>query len=193
MRDVGLPKASSSPRRRGPSGACERKTLGSRFRGNDGALPEDAGFPLPRERRCLPKDAGFPLPRERRCFAGRRRVSASAGTTVLCRKTLGSRFRGNDGALPEDAGFPLPRERRCFVERRPVPASAGTTVLAERRWVPASAGTTVLCRKTPGFRFRGNDGALPKDAGFPLPRERRSFSGRRRRARDCRRARAWST
>src|SRR6185503_13514390 len=114
VRYVGLPKASTSPRRRGPSGACERKTLGSRFRGNDGALS---------------KDAGFPLPRERRCFAGRRRVPAAAGTTVLCRKTLGSRFRGNDGALPKDAGFPLPRERRCFAGRRRVPASAGTTVL----------------------------------------------------------------
>jgi hypothetical protein len=32
------PEASSSPRKRGPSGAFERKTLGSRFRGNDGAL-----------------------------------------------------------------------------------------------------------------------------------------------------------
>src|SRR5690348_16450308 len=150
MRDGGLPKASSSPRRRGPGGACERKTLGSRFRGNDGALPEDAGFPLPRERRC---------------FAGRRWVPASAGTTVLCRKTPGSRFRGNDGALPEDAGFPLPRERRCFAGRRSVPASAGTTVLAERRRVPASAGTTVLCRKTPGSRFGGNDEALAGGVG----------------------------
>jgi len=34
----GTTGTSSSPPRRGPSGAFERKTLGSRFRGNDGAV-----------------------------------------------------------------------------------------------------------------------------------------------------------
>jgi predicted dehydrogenase len=77
--------------------------------------------------------------------------------------------------------------------RRPRDGGDPGARASERRGVPASAGTTVLCRKTLGSRFRGNDGALPEDAGFPLPRERRCFSGRRRRARGCRRARAWST
>src|SRR4029079_13645257 len=67
------------------------------------------------------------------------------------------------------AGFPLPRERRSARsgERRWGPASAGTTErkFGQRRWiasvvVPAKAGTQ--------WRVR------PKDAGFSLPRERRS-------------------
>src|SRR6185503_7018431 len=73
-------KASSSPRRRGPSGVFQWHVRA--------------------------KDTGFPLPRERRSArSGERRwAPASAGTTerAFGRKTLGSRFRGN--AVPQECG-----------------------------------------------------------------------------------------
>jgi hypothetical protein len=98
------------------NGAFGRKTLGSRFRGNDEALL--------RERRSfaagttvLSRRSDGASPRERRSFA--------AGTTELCRRNDEAFAPANDGALPRNDRA-LPRERRSFANCHVVPAQAGT-------------------------------------------------------------------
>src|SRR6185503_8041068 len=147
------------------------------------------------ERRWVPASAGTTERTFGRKTLGRKlRRPREGGDPVACssgafgRKTLGSRFRGNDGAhvRAKDAGFPLPRERRSARsgKKRWVPASAGTTertfgrkTLGRKLRRPREGGDPGARsgRKTLGSRFRGNDGARvrAKDAGFPLPRERR--------------------
>src|SRR6185503_16491169 len=112
-----------------------------------------------------PREGGEPVARS----SERRWVPASAGTTELC-KQAGATDMKKRLCRPREGGDPVARS-------------------SERRWVPASAGTTQLCKQAgatdmkksfvvpakAGTRWR----VRAKDAGFPLPRERRSFANRR--------------
>jgi len=167
MHIYGAVQASSSPRRRGPSGVFQ-------WRGR----AKDAGFPLLRERRSARSGKKTLRRWRRRPREGGDPVARSSGE--FGRKTLGSRFRGNDGAR-------VRAKKRC-VAGFVVPAKAGTqwrvpvASSGERRWVPASAGTTehafgqknAASQASSSPRRRGPI-RRPREGGDPVARSRVEF------------------
>jgi hypothetical protein len=170
LRVLPSPISKAARRRQSASESCRSQSVvvpakaGTPWR----VRTNDAGFPLPRERRSArsgvrAKDAGFPLPRERRSArsgkdAGSRASSSprrrgpsgafdrktlgfrfrgndGAHVRAFERKTLGSRFRGKDGA--QVRAKTLGRERR-----RPREGGDPVARSSERRWVFACARTS---------------------------------------------------
>jgi hypothetical protein len=95
--------------------ALERKTLDSRFRGNDGTMgPREGGDPVALERKTLdsrfrgndgtmgPRERGDPVTCERKTLDSRDPVPAKAGSGNDGTMNH-SRFRGNEGRMNHPA------------------------------------------------------------------------------------------
>jgi hypothetical protein len=109
-------RTTSSPRRRGPSDVFGRTTLGSRFRRNDGAREDKRQATMCGSvgLRVLRRDSGTEEGAKCGCVSGDithrliagaalqssslRRPREGGDPVAFARTTLGSRFRGNDGA-----------------------------------------------------------------------------------------------